>query len=109
MDVFTSIVGGVKVSEPAIDLALGLALVSASSGVPLGAELVACGEIGLGGELRQVVHTERRLAEAARLGFTRACVPASAPEPPRGMSVVRVATLADAVGALKLVPARAGS
>jgi len=106
MDVFASVVGGVKVSEPAVDLALGLALVSAATGVPLGSDLVACGEIGLGGELRQVVHTERRLAEAARLGFARACVPPSAPEPPAGMSVVRVATLAAAVAALGLGRAR---
>lgn len=107
MDVFASVVGGVKVSEPAIDLALCLALVSAAAGIPLGADLVACGEVGLGGELRQVVHTERRLGEAARLGFARACVPVSAPDPPAAMSVVRVATLLEAVTALGLVPAGA--
>jgi len=107
MDVFASVVGGVKVAEPAIDLALGLALVSAATGVPLGADLVACGEVGLAGELRQVVHTERRLMEAGRLGFVRACVPPSAPDPPPGMSVVRVATLADAVAALGLTRGRA--
>jgi DNA repair protein RadA/Sms len=106
MDVFVSIVGGVKVSEPAIDLALGLALVSAAVGVPLGADLVACGEVGLGGELRQVVHTDRRLAEAARLGFTRACLPVSAPDPPESMAVVRTASLAEAVLALGLGSAR---
>jgi DNA repair protein RadA/Sms len=108
MDVFVSVVGGVKVSEPALDLALGLALVSAASGVPLGADLVACGEVGLGGELRQVVHTERRLAEAARLGFSRACVPESAPEPPGSMTLVRATTLAQAVASLGLLGASAG-
>ncbi len=108
MDVFASVVGGVKVGEPALDLGLGLALVSAMTGVPLGADLVACGEVGLGGELRQVVHTDRRLLEAARLGFTRACVPRSAPLPPGTMSTVRVATLAEAVGALGLIPAPRG-
>ncbi len=102
MDVFVSVVGGVRVAEPAVDLALGLALASALSGRPVGDDVVACGEIGLGGEVRQVVHTERRLAEAARLGFTRAVVPASAPEPPAGMDLVRAATLADAVRLLGL-------
>jgi DNA repair protein RadA/Sms len=60
-------------------------------------DLVACGEIGLGGEVRQVSHTARRLAEAARLGFTTALVPASAPEPPAGMRALREATIVDAV------------
>lgn len=102
MDVFASVVGGVKVSEPAVDLALCLALVSAAAGIALGADLVACGEVGLGGELRQVVHTDRRLAEASRLGFTRACIPVSAPDAPGAMTTVRVTTLAQAVMALGL-------
>ncbi|MCU1489785.1 MAG: repair protein RadA, partial [Acidimicrobiaceae bacterium] len=68
MDVFASAVGGIRVHEPASDLALGLALASASLGVPLGEDLVACGEVGLGGEVRQVAQTDRRLAEAARRG-----------------------------------------
>jgi DNA repair protein RadA/Sms len=104
MDVFASVVGGVKVGEPALDLGLGLALVSALTGVAIGPDLVACGEVGLGGELRQVVHTDRRLDEAARLGFGRACVPRSAPDPAGGLSVVRAATLAEAVDALGLAP-----
>ncbi len=107
-DVFASVVGGVKVAEPAVDLALALALVSAATGTALGPDLVACGEVGLAGELRQVVHTDRRLAEAARLGFTRACVPPSAPDPPPGMSLVRASTLAGAVTALGLGRARGG-
>jgi DNA repair protein RadA/Sms len=106
LDVFASVVGGIRVTEPAADLALGLALASASAGVALGEDLVALGEIGLGGELRQVVHTERRLVEATRRGFRRAIVPASAPEPPEGMTVVRVTTLAEAVAACELGLAR---
>lgn len=100
MDVFASVVGGVRVSEPATDLALGLALASAAAGAPLGDDVVACGEVGLGGEVRQVAHTERRLTEAARRGFRRAVVPVSAPEPPAGISLVRVSTLAEAVASL---------
>jgi DNA repair protein RadA/Sms len=96
-DVFALAVGGVRVVEPAADLALCLAVASSASGLPLPADLVACAEVGLGGELRQVAHTERRLAEAARLGFRRAVLPLSAPEPPPGLVALRVATVADAL------------
>ncbi len=95
-DVYASAVGGVRVVEPAADLALGLVLASAHTNVALPVDLVACGEVGLGGEVRQVAHTARRLAEAARLGFRRAVVPASAPEAPPGVECVRVRSLAEA-------------
>ncbi|MGH9101595.1 MAG: DNA repair protein RadA, partial [Acidimicrobiales bacterium] len=110
LDVFASAVGGVRVAEPAADLALGLALVSAVTQRCIPADLVALGEIGLAGEVRQVAQTERRLAEAARLGFTGAMVPLSAPEPPPGMRLVRVAGLADAACAVGLTggPPRLG-
>lgn len=107
VDVFASVAGGVRVCEPAADLALGLALVSAAAQVPLPADLVACGEVGLGGEVRQVSQIQRRLAEAARLGFTRAMVPLSSPPGPPGLELVRVATLAEAVGLLRLPVAEA--
>ncbi len=96
-DVYALAVGGVRVVEPGADLALALALVSSVTGTALPADLVACGEIGLCGELRQVGQTGRRLSEAARLGFRRAIVPASAPEPPAGFEVVRAATLVEAL------------
>jgi DNA repair protein RadA/Sms len=95
-DVFVSIVGGVRVSEPAIDLGLGLALVSAASNVPVPADLVACGEVGLGGEIRQVGRMTQRLAEARRLGFTRAIVGHAAPDPPEGVTLLRAHTMAEA-------------
>jgi DNA repair protein RadA/Sms len=100
MDLFTSVAGGLRVQEPAADLALALALSSARTGVPLGEHLVACGEVGLGGEVRQVAYLDRRLAEAARLGFTAAVVPESAPDGPPGMRMLRVATLAEATALL---------
>ena len=96
-DVFASVAGGVRATEPAADLALGLALASAVTSRPLPSDLVACGEVGLGGEVRQVAQLPRRLAEAARLGFGRAAVPASGPGGPAGMTTVRVSTLAEAV------------
>ncbi len=96
-DVFASVVGGVRVSEPAADLALGLALASAVTDKALPEDLVACGEVGLGGEVRLVSHTPRRLAEAARLGFRQAVLPQSAPDGPCGMDLLRVATFREAV------------
>jgi DNA repair protein RadA/Sms len=96
-DVHTVVAGGVKTVEPGADLALALALVSAVTGTPAADDLVACGEVGLGGELRQVHQTARRLAEAARLGFRRAVVPASACVSIEGMEVLPATTLSDAI------------
>jgi DNA repair protein RadA/Sms len=96
-DVYASAVGGVRVAEPGADLALCLALASAVTGRPLAPDLVACGEVGLAGEIRQVGRTRQRLSEAARLGFTRALVPRSAPDPDGAITVERVATLQEAV------------
>jgi len=101
-DVFALAVGGVRVVEPAADLAVALALASAQRGVSIAADTVAVGEIGLGGELRQVGQLGRRLAEAARMGFTKAIVPGSAPDPPPGITQARAATLADAIRATGL-------
>ncbi|WP_055482424.1 DNA repair protein RadA [Sphaerimonospora mesophila] len=74
-DVFTATVGGIRLTDPSVDLALMLSVVSAFGDTPLPAGLVVLGEVGLAGELRQVREVRRRLAEAARLGFTRAIVP----------------------------------
>jgi len=96
-DIFASAVGGVRIAEPGADLALCLALASAARDLVLPLDLVACGEVGLGGEIRQVAQTPRRLAEAARLGFRRALVPAGADLPSSALTLTRVATVADAV------------
>ena len=101
-DVYALAVGGVRVVEPGADLGIALAVASALVDQSLPAGLVACGEIGLAGELRQVGQTARRLAEAARLGFTHAVVPTSAPDPPAGMEVWRAPTLAEAINTLGL-------
>ena len=76
-DVYANVAGGVKLSEPALDLPLSLALVSGRLGREIGSDLVAFGEVGLGGELRSVGGCEARLIEAAKLGFGRALLPAS--------------------------------
>lgn len=104
-DVYVSAVGGVKLGEPGADLSICLALASAMTGKPLPEGLIACGEVGLGGELRQVGQLPRRLAEAARLGFTKALVPASGPGVVDGLRLRRVETLTDALVAVGLVRA----
>jgi DNA repair protein RadA/Sms len=96
-DVFTSAIGGVKITEPAADLGLALALASSVTGHPLDPSLVACGEIGLAGELRQPAQTERRLTEAARVGFTKAVIPAGAPPTPDGIMGLRAESLTEAL------------
>ena len=101
-DVYVSVVGGVRVVEPAADLAIALALASAMQEVALSSHLVALGEVGLAGELRQVHHTPARLAEAARLGFTRAVVPPIPADSPAGLELCRATTLTAALGAAEL-------
>ena len=115
MDVFASTVGGARVVEPASDLAVAVALASASRGVATPRGVVAMGEIGLAGELRRVRDLPQRLAEAARLGFQLAVVPTEAgPQRPRspeswtveGMRVVDVADVSGAIRMLDLLPER---
>jgi DNA repair protein RadA/Sms len=91
-DIFASVAGGVKVAEPGADLALALAITSAQADVGVAAKTVVIGEVGLGGEVRQVPQIGRRLAEAERLGFVRAIVPASTPDVP-GIELARVSDL----------------
>lgn len=99
-DVYVSTIGGARVVEPAADLAIALAVASGARNVPLPEGLVAFGEVGLAGEIRPVVGLSRRLAEAARLGFTTAVVPSGGLEPgggPEGLRVVEAEHLAAAV------------
>jgi len=103
LDVWVTVAGGVRAAEPAVDLGVALAVVSALTGVPVPADLVVCGEVGLAGELRQVGRLDRRLAEVARLGFGRVLVPPTAPDPPAGCLAVRAAGLPEAIEAAGLV------
>jgi DNA repair protein RadA/Sms len=96
-DVYAATVGGVRLTEPATDLAVALAVAGAAKNDPLATGLVAIGEVGLAGEIRPVTATSRRLAEAARLGFTHALVP---PDPGRvspGIEAIPVPDLRDAL------------
>ena len=100
LDIYTATVGGVKLTEPAADLAIALSVASSAADTPLPANLVAIGEVGLAGEVRRVTGVERRLAEAARLGFTHALVPPDPGKVPKGMQVTEVATIGEALAAI---------
>jgi len=99
-DLYVATVGGVRLTEPAADLATALALCSAATDVPLPVTTVAFGEVGLAGEVRPVPGLARRLSEAARLGFTTAVVPAGSLEGTgtSGMVVHEVTSLSQALG-----------
>ena len=96
-DVYAATVGGVRLTEPATDLALALAVASAVRDHPAQAGLVAIGEVGLAGEIRRVTGIQRRLAEAARLGFSHALVPPDPGKVPAGIEAVEVPTIGDAL------------
>ena len=101
-DVYANLAGGVTIAEPGLDLAVALALASSLRDRPIDSRTVVVGEVGLLGELRPVAGIDRRLREAARLGFQRAIVPAAragTAAEPTDLTVVRAATLRDAVGA----------
>lgn len=109
-DVYVSTVGGARVWEPTADLAVALAIASASANRNFPGRVVALGEVGLAGDLRRVPGLERRLAEAARLGFTDAITPLPPPgvqvSVPKGMRLTQVPSLNDALATLDLRPQR---
>lgn len=103
-EVFAATVGGIRLTEPSADLAMALAVASGGLDLAMAPHLVAIGEVGLTGEIRRVGAVGRRLAEAARLGFRTALVPAgsgadSAGAMPKGMQVVEVSDLRSALQA----------
>ncbi len=99
-DIIVNATGGMRISEPAADLAIALAIASSSSDKGVDPELVAVAEIGLSGELRTVSQLDRRLGEAARLGFTRCLVSdvsVRASHIPKGLKLVPASTLKEAI------------
>jgi DNA repair protein RadA/Sms len=99
-DVYLNVAGGLRVSEPAADLAVAAALASSLSGIAVPPQTVVFGEIGLSGEVRAVSHTDARLKEADKLGFTRAIVPkgrgkGKGIKGPSGMEIREIEHLAD--------------
>lgn len=109
-DVFVSVAGGIRITEPAADLGLALSIVSNEMSRPMPDGLIVIGELGLTGEVRRVGHLERRLQEAARHGMTRALIPAgSKAGRPTGLDAVEVRSVAEAVSAAFPSPIRSGS
>jgi len=98
-DIYAATVGGVRLTEPAVDLAVALALAGARADISLPADTVAFGEVGLAGEIRSVAGLSRRLAEASRMGFRRAIVPAGSDAVPAD-SPMDVRQVVDVAGAI---------
>jgi DNA repair protein RadA/Sms len=102
-DVYLNVAGGLRVNEPAADLAVAAALISAATDVPTDPEMIFFGEIGLSGELRQVAQAELRLKEGAKLGFARAAAPkrvaggAAKISVPKTLGLVEIGHLTDLV------------
>ena len=111
-DVYVSTIAGASAKEPACDLAIVAALASAATGTPIARSTCAIGEISLTGQVRPVPQIAHRLNEAARLGFTRAVVPATRSgkgrgcSAPKGIELVEVTSLRDALDALGLTKRR---
>jgi len=99
-DVIVNVTGGMKIGEPAADLGIALAIASSFKDAAVDPELAVVGEVGLSGELRAVTQLERRINEAARLGFKRCLAPKAGDKPgkaPEGIEVIRVGSLREAV------------
>jgi DNA repair protein RadA/Sms len=103
-DVYVNVAGGVRIGEPAADLALCLAIASSRLDLPLPTDAAACGEVGLGGEVRRVGRLDLRVRELARLGFRQILIPKAHQddfEPPAGCELVGVGDVAGAVAWLR--------
>ena len=101
-DIYVATVGGMKMNEPAADLAVALAVASAAKGLALPADLIAIGEVGLAGEIRKVTGANQRIQEAARLGFRRAMVPAGSDLKIPGIEIMEVSRLEQAIVKVKI-------
>jgi DNA repair protein RadA/Sms len=102
-DAYINVIGGLALSEPAADLATVLAIASSYRDKPIGTELAAVGEVGLTGEIRSVSALDQRLAEIARLGFTRCVIPAHVRggiKAPDGLALISVKNIREAVAAV---------
>lgn len=105
MDIFTNVVGGLRLVEPAVDMAVVLAVASSLREMPVGREVFVFGEVGLSGEIRAVSQADTRLKEAAKIGFTRAVIPganAGRLKESYGLDIVGVAGVTEALEAAGL-------
>ncbi len=103
-DVYINVAGGLRIDETAIDLGLCAAIVTGRSDTPIPSDMIFIGEVGLGGELRNVSQLEKRLNEAKKLGFNTAIVPKNSlrgVKKPEGMAVLGVSSIAEAMNLVK--------
>ncbi len=104
-DTYLNIIGGMKLDEPAADLAVCMSLVSGLRDIPIDEGIIAFGEVGLSGELRSVPRVEARINEAARLGFTKCILPKSCirqiNRKPDGIELIGVKSLSEALGIIR--------
>ncbi|MFA5078233.1 MAG: magnesium chelatase domain-containing protein, partial [Dehalococcoidia bacterium] len=99
-DVIVNVTGGIRISEPAADLGIAMAIASSFRDARLLPGTVAVGEIGLSGELRSVPQMDRRIVESARLGFTRCIIPSAVkkiPRAPDGLEIIRASSISEAL------------
>ena len=100
-DVFVNVIGGLTVEEPAVDLAVAIAIASSNRDRPVVADMAFIGEVGLNGELRAVGQLSARMKEAAKLGFRRCLVPRTARPPaegyPEGIEVIGARSVQEAL------------
>ena len=99
-DAYINVIGGLRLDEPGADLPVVLAVASSYRDQSIPDDLVAIGEVGLTGEIRAVSHLNQRLAEVARLGFTKCIIPRGGSEKleiPQGLTVYRVRNLREAI------------
>lgn len=105
LDTYLNIVGGMKLDEPAADLAVAMALVSGLRDIPIDSNLIAFGEIGLSGEIRTVPRVQSRINEAARMGFTRCILPRASlkqiSKSPESIELIGVNNLKEAIAFIK--------
>lgn len=99
-DIHVNVVGGFRVKEPAVDLAVCLAIISAFKNKPINSQMVVFGEVGLGGELRSVSHLEKRISEAEKLGFKKILLPMSRTFPKTSCQLIKVKSLEEVVRVL---------
>jgi DNA repair protein RadA/Sms len=102
-DVFVNVAGGLRIDEPAVDLGVAASIASSHRDVAVDPQAVAVGEIGLGGEIRAVGHVEKRVQEAAKLGFKRIVLPRTSArtiKPAEGIDIVAVDRIDQAMEAL---------
>jgi len=102
-DVYAATVGGVRLTEPSVDLAVAVALASSAANLSVPHGVVAIGEVGLAGDLRMVSGMDRRLAEAARLGFGNAVVPAGITAVPGGLRTLPADNIQTALRVLRQI------